>query len=282
MALVLYSQRIVSSQQIRTGPGKLQELEQALAQILGIDDGNGAGFETVIKRAPFALHESGMMTASGAGTSGLSQSVPGIGGAPKTQQGLRLLDTSGDTQGMICVNGDYLEVYKDSTVTPDWETTPVWGATPVNKMNLTTGLWEVGGGKGCGVYNLVGSTVTHGEPGNPIAWDDEEFDTDDFWSGGSEVTVPEKGLYLMTASILSLSTFDPSYHIEIWFAINGGAPGIPIVIMDTAAAAQPVAYSGSHIASLSQSDYIEVWVKHNWGSDRSFGGYMSCFKLGEI
>jgi hypothetical protein len=277
--ITIEESRIVDSQQIATGPTHLQALERALGELIDMG-GNGVAFGTEIEKAPFAVNSYGWLLGSAA-----HAQAPGIGGAPKTEQGLRLLDTTNNSQALLVVNDGYLEVYEDGAATPDYDTTPSWG-TRKNAMDLSTGQWELSSGVGCSLYKSS-QTITSGAGYTAISWGGEHWDTDSFWSSGTNITIPSNGVYLLSAYIKSVGACSDD-------ALFGGVINIPApftaavpmgqLMTNTNTTYTPM-QSGSWIAPLSAAQVITcdaIFSDLIGGGTLNVEAAFSCFKLGDI
>lgn len=267
--------RIVDSQRISTGPTHLQALERALAELIDIG-GNGVAFATEIEKAPFAVNQYGWLLGSAA-----HAACPGIGGAPKTVQGLRFLDTTNPSQGMICVKNGYLEVYKDATATPGYETTPSWPVT-ANRMSLTTGLWEVNPvNTGVGISLVCTTQTVNPSQWAMITWTNEEFDTDGFWTSGTDLVIPaiDPAIYAISAGVWT-GTHELGVQIQAQIILPAGT--VTFLAGSNHIDAQSSAGSFSAIQQLSQSDTISVQVYNGSTGPLDFSAYLAIWKIGEL
>ncbi len=81
----------------------------------------------------------------------------------------------------------------------------------------------------------------------------------------STFTAPATGTYLFTATVQTLTTISDGITSQMWFAKNGSA--VLSACRETTGVASLVMLNLSWVGTLSASDTIDVYFRHNLGSD---------------
>lgn len=166
-----------------------------------------------------------------------------------------LYGTSADTLGRLAI-GTAGQVLTVSSGLPSWQTpaatTPTYSGVSARKsagQTISTGTWVA------------------------VTWDTEDFDTDGYHSTStntSRFTIPsgKAGKYLVSGSISWTGTSSGTFRL-ISIYKNGVEQNQVVQNGPTAdGTIQPFA----HVYDLAVADYIEIYVRHNIGSDTNVQG----------
>jgi hypothetical protein len=139
-----------------------------------------------------------------------------------TGPGWRYRDTANNDEFlMMCVDG-YLRIFNNSGS----QGSPNWGE--INKMNLATGVWDMGAlddtGIGCRAFDVV--QYVDYSSGAMVQFRFEAFDDEDFWSTADKTKfiIPHAGRYRVSWDIDCQFLHDPEVTGQSIFAslyLNG-------------------------------------------------------------
>ena len=172
------------------------------------------------------------------------------------------------------------EQFSRLTVAPPLSLTRPAGIPAIRMESASTSAFIGAAAKGTTTQSIANNTPTN------ISWDDTEFDTSSFWSGGdpTKLTVPEDGYYHVGCSNYWQSgptnysaQILLSHSASITFAFQGG-----IVPSDLVQSAQTV----TGIIHASAGDYFVVTVTQLSGVNKNAKSYTTqysrfwCYKIG--
>jgi hypothetical protein len=195
MAHQFLTNRMTDSTYLKDVDDRYQDLEDALVYFFGLPT-SGPMQRKIFNFTDVDGNIKSIIRSAG------QSSVPSKAGAP----GWRSRDTTTGDEFLLSCEGDYLRIFRNTGS----QGSPIW--VEVNKMSLTTGLWDIGSdedtGSGCQVYDPL---LEDYSSGRMVDFEFEAFDDANYWSTAdrTKFIIPKDGRYRVFWNVTDYAPYDP-------------------------------------------------------------------------